>query len=359
MGERNRIVYEDPQPKRMERGSAAAKKRCHICGEKYAATEPECPFCKEDEAYWAEKELRRKKRGGKRAKGVTQFGIVSNALGIAIVLVAASLVYMLHNEPPLEHPSAAVPPELLVQDTEVSEETEEPSDTAPPLSAENASQSEASETDPQAAEGSQQTGETPDEGQNEEKPAPSVPETNPGSRDYETLSKLPGGLSLSSGDFTLSRLAQTHTLRASGGSNPDGYTWVSENEDIVSVDQTGKVKAISGGTAHILVTDGSKKAVCIVRVSASGSLLTTPAEEEVDQTASGLKAGAAEVINAETGVRVRSGPGTNYEALISIYNGTNVQVVKSAGDGWYQILYYNARGTESTGYMKGEFLKNT
>ncbi|MBP3927108.1 MAG: SH3 domain-containing protein [Clostridium sp.] len=127
------------------------------------------------------------------------------------------------------------------------------------------------------------------------------------------------------------------------------------------MDQNGKVTAVSGGVTNVLVTDGSKKAVCIVRVSASGTLTTTPDSSPSDSTSgstSGLKAGAAVVINGGNGVRVRSGPGTSYEILASVPNGADIQVVKSAGDGWYEITFDNVGGVKTTGYMKGDFLKN-
>ena len=52
-----------------------------------------------------------------------------------------------------------------------------------------------------------------------------------------------------------------------------------------------------------------------------------------------LKAGAAVVVNGGNGVRVRSGPSTNDEVLATIPNGGSVQIVESAGDGWYKITF--------------------
>lgn len=93
-----------------------------------------------------------------------------------------------------------------------------------------------------------------------------------------------------------------------------------------------------------------------------GSTSTTPAEQKPPANASGaddgLKAGSAEVMGAENGVRVRSGPGTSYNVLASVYNGAPIQVIKPAGDDWYEITFLNGRGVRTSGYMKGEFLKN-
>jgi uncharacterized protein YgiM (DUF1202 family) len=57
-------------------------------------------------------------------------------------------------------------------------------------------------------------------------------------------------------------------------------------------------------------------------------------------------------------VRVRSGPGTNYEILATLANGSDLKIVESAGDGWYKITFSDIGGVTATGYMKGEFLKN-
>ena len=125
---------------------------------------------------------------------------------------------------------------------------------------------------------------------------------------------------------------------------------------VASVDQNGKVVAVSNGTVNVLVTDGSKKAVCIVRVNAAGgTTATTPATSGESGT---LKAGSAVVVNGGNGVRVRSGPGTDYDILATVPNGADIQIVESAGNGWYKITFSGVGGTKTTGYMKGDFLKN-
>ena len=167
---------------------------------------------------------------------------------------------------------------------------------------------------------------------------------------------LPSGLKLSTEDFTLRSVGETATIKASGGSG--SYTWASEDEGVASVDQNGKVTAISKGTVNIVVSDGSKKGVCIVRCNVSGSAVTTPTTPSTTPTASGLKAGSAKVVNGGNGVRVRSGPGTNYDILATVPNGGSVKIVESAGDGWYKIIFSGVGGATTTGYMKGDYLAN-
>lgn len=304
-----------------------AMKRCPVCGEKYSHTAGECPFCKEDARRKSEEKPAKNCSGKRPAKPSKQFRVLVSTRMLSIVIVSASLIYLLREGVRWADDSVKKPSETLPHHTE--------------------EQVPQTEREPQriSAEPKEQRPDGPDDSS---------------SLDYETASKLPDGLSLSSVEFMLENLGQTYTIRAFGGS-ANGYAWLSEDNGVVSVDRNGKVKALSGGTTHVLATDGSRKAVCIVHVNVSHTPEEQPGDGDSGNgsgAASELKAGFAEVVNAETGVRVRSGPGTDYKALISIYNGAKIQVVKSVEEDWYEIIFYNARGVETTGYMKGEFLKN-
>ena len=59
------------------------------------------------------------------------------------------------------------------------------------------------------------------------------------------------------------------------------------------------------------------------------------------------------------GVFVRSGPGKSYDSIASLTNGSDVKIVSSAGDGWYQITFSGNGGKTTTGYMKGDYLANS
>ena len=131
------------------------------------------------------------------------------------------------------------------------------------------------------------------------------------------------------------------------------------------MDGSGKVTAVSKGTVNVLVTDGSRKAVCIVRCNVTGSAAattTTPSSSNSGATTTSgsgsLKAGSAVVVNGGNGVRVRPDPSTVHEALATVPNGASVQIVESAGNGWYKITFSGVGGVDTTGYMKGEFLEN-
>ena len=164
---------------------------------------------------------------------------------------------------------------------------------------------------------------------------------------------LPDGLTLSKTDYSTNVGDPDVTLSVSGGSG--NYIWLSQNDAIATVDENGKVKAVASGTVNVLATDGTHKALCIVRVK-GGSTPTTPTDPGTDTGT--LKLGAALVVNAPAGVNVRSGPGTENPAIASLVNGNNVTVEADAGNGWYEISFAGDGGVETAGYMKGEYLKN-
>ena len=303
-----------------------AMKRCPVCGEKYSDTYRSCPFCEEEEALSQGDRIRRSGRGGKRVSR-QQPNLLSPILIVLILVMACLLVYLLFGDkimeklnkdetptPPVSEEIEAKPP--VVDGSGTSDDgTEDPDDTQEPVS-EN--------TD----------------------------------MDYEKASQLPAGLTLSTTDFSLFTAGETHTIKVSGGNGT--YQWFSQDEGVASVDDSGTVTAVSKGDINIVVTDGEKQGTCIVRVRASGTTApsaTTPSTGTGTQSGS-LKAGSAVVVNGGNGVRVRSGPGTNYEVLASVPNGGSVQIVESAGDGWYKITFSGTGGAATTGYMKGDYLAN-
>ena len=79
-----------------------------------------------------------------------------------------------------------------------------------------------------------------------------------------------------------SSLEEGSCIEVSGGSGT--YTWISEDAGIASVDSAGKVTAVSGGTVNVVVTDGTRRGVCIVRVRAEGSLPSAPADSGTDSS---------------------------------------------------------------------------
>lgn len=62
------------------------------------------------------------------------------------------------------------------------------------------------------------------------------------------------------------------------------------------------------------------------------------------------------IVNAEGGLRVRSGPGITHAAIATLWNGNSITVVADAGDGWYQINFSGQGGAATTGYIRGEYI---
>ena len=315
-----------------------AMKRCPVCGEKFSDTYKNCPFCEEEAALREGDKLR---RGGKRTAHGRQYSLITPTLVILILIMAGLLIYLLYGD-------------KIAGKLKGEEQTEPP----------------ATEEVVPVKPGQEGTGEG--EGTGEETPEDTTPEgtenqdqsgTATTQSDYEKAASLPDGLTLSTTDFTLKSVGETHTIQVSGGSG--SYTWISEDAGIASVDGSGKVTAVSKGTVNVLVTDGSRKAVCIVRCNVTGSAAattTTPSSGNSGATTTSgsgsLKAGSAVVVNGGNGVRVRPDPSTVHEALATVPNGASVQIVESAGNGWYKITFSGVGGVDTTGYMKGEFLEN-
>lgn len=289
-----------------------AMKTCPVCGEKYSDTYRSCPFCEEEKNFRRGKGTKRK--GGHR---VRQGGpsLLSPMLVIAILLMAVLLIYLLFGK--------AIGEKLgWGQDPAGSE----------PSGAVSS----------QGSSGASSSGEEP------------VVDPEPAGLTYEAALALPDGLTLSKTDYSTNVGDPDVTLSVSGGSG--SYTWLSENDAIATVSESGTVTAAANGTVNILVTDGDQKAVCIVRVK-GGSDPVTPAVDP-GPTGGSLKLGAATVINAPAGVNVRSGPGTENAAIASLVNGNEVTIKADAGNGWYEITFVGNGGVDTDGYVKGEFLAN-
>ena len=69
--------------------------------------------------------------------------------------------------------------------------------------------------------------------------------------------------------------------------------------------------------------------------------------------------GEATIVNAATGVNVRPDASTSGTPIASLKNGDKVQVVRDAGNGWYEITFSGPGGRDTTGYVKGDFLSTT
>ena len=350
--------------------------RCPICGERYSDTYRYCPFCEEEEAYEDGEEIRRYPQG--RSASRRQPNLITPTLIVLIIIMAALLVYLLwgdkiaekfkgDDEPDKSGVSDTIPPEELTPGGNTPSGTT-PSDTTPSDTTTPPDNSGTPDgtmpSGPDATTPGDVSGGNVPSANGGDVPSGTVPSS--GTMTYAQAAALPSGLTLSSTDFTRDVSQGAVQLRVSGGNGT--YTWISEDTSIATVDNTGSVTPISSGTTHVAVTDGSRRAICIVRVRGSASTATpstttpsttTPSTTTPSTSGGSLRAGSAVVVNGGNGVRVRSGPGTSHDILATIPNGGSVQIVQSAGDGWYEITFTAVGGVTTTGYMKGDYLSNT
>lgn len=149
-------------------------------------------------------------------------------------------------------------------------------------------------------------------------------------------------------------------------------TWTSTNPEWITVSDTGYVTNVNNSGAfhnvYITVEADGVSVQCIVRALAGDTPVHSapppsdsqpPASQEPSggQTSGSVTVGRpGTVVNAEGGLRVRSGPGTSYEVLGSLVNGNSIQVIAAAEGGWYQISYSGAGGATMYGYVLGDYI---
>ncbi len=285
-----------------------AMKRCPVCGERYSDTYKDCPFCEEEEAYLDGEEIRRNVwRGGRRTAGRQKFSMLTPILIVLILVMAGILAYLLWGD-------------KFTEKSESKPDTPPTTEVAPGSPITPVKPEEPEETKPSVVVPGTQT-EKPEEP--DEKPAESVAQT-----EYDKVNALPNGLVVSNPDFTLSLLGETHTVRVSGGSG--NYKWVSQDEGVASVDANGKITAVSGGTVNVLVTDGSKKGVVIVRVKATGSLPEAPVTNNSDTSS-----GSHELSHTDITIVVGEKVQLKVKGVVSnpVWNSSKPGAVSVSGDG--------------------------
>ena len=219
-------------------------KRCPDCGEAYAPSYKRCPFCEEEAAYQEGEYIRRssRRKGGRRHS--SSYSLVTPTLIILIILMAALLVYLLFGDQIKAKLSGEELPDTPPAASSVID---------PPASSSAIEPVEPDVSDPAS---STDPGTMPEDPDVQDPAVTAVP--------YDTVYALPTGLTLNKSDFTLPVGDPDVQLKVTSGSGT--FTWVSEDPNLATVDANGKVTAIAGGTVNVLVSDGSRKGVCIVRV---------------------------------------------------------------------------------------------
>ncbi len=116
-------------------------------------------------------------------------------------------------------------------------------------------------------------------------------------------------------------------------------TWTSSSPDTAVVSSTGMVTNLYSGNGEAKVT------ITASWNGASASCTVTCQQAQRTGT----------VTNAEYGLNIRSGPGTNYNPVGGLANGTSI-VILSEQPGWYQILFRNDQGQAAIGYVSADYI---
>lgn len=183
----------------------------------------------------------------------------------------------------------------------------------------------------------------------------------------------PTGLTLNRTDFTIYPDSNPVTIVPTV--TPAGWngtvTFESSDPSYATVSAAGVVTHarpdMVGGVHGIVITvkAGTLTADCKVFVAGARTSQSEPPAQTnppVNPTQAPPSGGSVTVgrsgtiVNAEGGLRVRSGPGTTYAPIATLWNGQSVSVVAEAGDGWYQITFSGASGAATQGYIRGEYI---
>ena len=291
--------------------------RCERCGEDYSVTYKRCPFCDE-----------RPSRGGVTGRRVAEHNGPVNP--IQIITLVVSLVIII----------AA----LFIVFTYIGPLLFGGSD---PGSSQIDSSQGSGSTDPS------QSGGQSDPGSGSSAPGGSSEPGGDVSQPDDPADAVTG-ITLNKSDFTL---WYNETFEMEASLTPAGtgaqVTWSSSDPAILPIDEDGIVKNLNGGTSTVNVTItascGGQTATCIVRCRP----IANETDEPDPQPSGGLAPNTkAVVVNAGTGLNVRSGPDTSYDKVASLSNGNKVTVLEAAADGWYRIDYGNGQ----SGYVLGDYL---
>lgn len=206
-------------------------------------------------------------------------------------------------------------------------------------------------------------------------PTQPVPESLPPVEPTVTgITLQSNGVTLSANDITLyvgESAQMTAVISPADWSGP--VTWASSNTEWITVSSTGVVTNVnSTGSYHnafFTVTAGDVTVRCEVRVRPAprGSTASQPPASQVPTTqppasqppvvsGGNVTVGrTGTIVGADSGLRVRGGPGTSYEILATLNNGNTVNVLEDAGGGWYKITFPGI-GETITGYIMGEYI---
>ena len=165
-------------------------------------------------------------------------------------------------------------------------------------------------------------------------------------------------------DFTL-QPGGSHTITLNF--DPAGWsgtvTWTSSDTNYATVDANGKVTNVNTTdrlrSVTITVTAAGltlESKVYCRGVAASEPPASDPPASQPPSGPGGVTVGRqGTIVNATGGLNVRSGPGTSYARIGSLFNGSIVNVLEDAGNGWYKISFAGNNGA-TEGYIMGDYI---
>ncbi len=139
--------------------------------------------------------------------------------------------------------------------------------------------------------------------------------------------------------------------------------WTSSDPSVLTVDENGIVKNINSTSSLVKTTvtaaAGDQRAECIIYCKSSGGAAGGSSGGSTGGgTGTGTSSGPVApntpgtIINAGSGLNIRSGPGSSYEVVASASNGAKITVLEDSGTGWYKIDY----GGGKTGYVSSSYV---
>ncbi|MBR1780120.1 MAG: Ig-like domain-containing protein [Oscillospiraceae bacterium] len=251
--------YSDSQPELIH---------CAYCGQDYAATYKACPFCNtapngkkvrshSGSATRGNKRVRTNTRGGGYGGARSPLSVIGIILSVILILAAVVIVIVLAKSA-IDKRRAAPAPAPSVSASQVAEPTDKTPAASTPDTSEVVTQPEDTIPEPQA-------------------PAVVSPDSLTLNTDDETL--------------TLGETVQL-TATVSPADWEGQIVWSSSDGSVATVDQTGSVTYVAGGTCTVTATAGEVTASCIVRcrgasiddVQASGLTVSCYGNTDTDFT---------------------------------------------------------------------------
>lgn len=315
--------------------------RCEFCGEDYSVTYRHCPFCDDMAGSSAGgraggrggKRVATNKRGGGYGGAIQPVQIIGIALSVILIIAAMYIVY------------TVISPLLSGGKDPVSSQSGVQSSVSTSQPGVSQSQPDVSQPDPSVS-----TSQVPDPSTSSGVVTPIVSAT---------------GIKLNKTDITLAanevfRLQATVTPADSD----DTVVWTSSNEAAAKVAEDGTVTNVHTGSGQVQVTitakAGNVTATCVVRCkpgSTGGNTGSTGNGNTGSEGTATTISGTGVVTGTSTGLFVRKGPGSNYEAQDTAENGAELTLLEDTGTGWYKVSYTGLGGRTTTGYVSKDYIK--